>query len=414
MTVTINGTTGYTGPIGAIGDLSTTGNTTLGDASGDTLTINGSTTTFTQGTANGVAYLNGSKVLTTGSALTFDGTTFATTAVASFAAGSASAPALTRTGDTNTGIFFPAADTIAFAEGGVEAARFDSAGNLGIGTTSPAARLNVVDTQYALNAGGAAAFIRQSSAAGNNGIVVDVTSTPGAYIQDWRIANSSVVRIDASGNLLQGTTGVTGGLNGKVFNLFDTGTVRSIVQSTGTYAVYNIGSGGTSTTPTTAGYLLTDSSANTLTLASSTSTPLVFGTGGSERARITSGGAFVVGGTSVVNSAVITATKSGSSMGISSYSGSNNNTINTVATSSGSGGGLVVVSGVSFGSGQSFSRLYLAGVKVPGGATSVFSSAIASVGEAGVSFSFTESGGFVTCTASGLPTGAWTVMFLNC
>ncbi len=74
MTVTINGTTGYTGPIGAIGDLSTTGNTTLGDASGDTLTINGSTTTFTQGTANGVAYLNGSKVLTTGSALVFDGT----------------------------------------------------------------------------------------------------------------------------------------------------------------------------------------------------------------------------------------------------------------------------------------------------------------------------------------------------
>ncbi|NCX56782.1 MAG: hypothetical protein EBW87_06255, partial [Burkholderiaceae bacterium] len=73
MTVTINGTTGYTGPIGAIGDLSTTGNTTLGDASGDTLTINGSTTTFTQGTANGVAYLNGSKVLTTGSALVFDG-----------------------------------------------------------------------------------------------------------------------------------------------------------------------------------------------------------------------------------------------------------------------------------------------------------------------------------------------------
>ena len=74
MTVTINGTTGYTGPIGAIGDLSTTGNTTLGDAAGDTLTINGSTTTFTQGTANGVAYLNGSKVLTTGSALVFDGT----------------------------------------------------------------------------------------------------------------------------------------------------------------------------------------------------------------------------------------------------------------------------------------------------------------------------------------------------
>ena len=138
MTVTINGTTGYTGPIGAIGDLSTTGNTTLGDASGDTLTINGSTTTFTQGTANGVAYLNGSKVLTTGSALTFDGTTFATTAVASFAAGSASAPALTRTGDTNTGIFFPAADTVAVTTGGSERVRVDSSGNFGLGVTPSA------------------------------------------------------------------------------------------------------------------------------------------------------------------------------------------------------------------------------------------------------------------------------------
>ena len=54
------------------------------------------------------------------------------------AAGSASAPVITRTGDTNTGIFFPAADTIAFAEGGVEAMRLDSAGNLGLGVTPSA------------------------------------------------------------------------------------------------------------------------------------------------------------------------------------------------------------------------------------------------------------------------------------
>jgi hypothetical protein len=34
-------------------------------------------------------------------------------------------------------MFFPAADTIAFAEGGAEAMRIDSAGNVGIGTVSP-------------------------------------------------------------------------------------------------------------------------------------------------------------------------------------------------------------------------------------------------------------------------------------
>jgi len=64
-------------------------------------------------------------------------TTLSATGVTTVQAGTAAAPAITTTGDTNTGIFFPAADTIAFAEGGAEVARFDSAGNLGIGTTSP-------------------------------------------------------------------------------------------------------------------------------------------------------------------------------------------------------------------------------------------------------------------------------------
>lgn len=43
--------------------------------------------------------------------------------------GSATTPAIRGT-DANTGIFFPAADTIAFAEGGTECGRFNSSGNL--------------------------------------------------------------------------------------------------------------------------------------------------------------------------------------------------------------------------------------------------------------------------------------------
>jgi len=43
--------------------------------------------------------------------------------------GSAATPAIRGT-DANTGIFFPAADTIAFSTGGTEDARFNSAGNL--------------------------------------------------------------------------------------------------------------------------------------------------------------------------------------------------------------------------------------------------------------------------------------------
>jgi hypothetical protein len=46
------------------------------------------------------------------------------------ALGSASNPSLTFLGDTNTGIFSPAADTIAFSEGGVEALRINSSGTV--------------------------------------------------------------------------------------------------------------------------------------------------------------------------------------------------------------------------------------------------------------------------------------------
>jgi len=58
-------------------------------------------------------------------------------------AGTAAAPTFSQFTDTNTGIFFPAADTIAFAEGGVESMRIDSAGNVGIGTSAPTAMLDI-------------------------------------------------------------------------------------------------------------------------------------------------------------------------------------------------------------------------------------------------------------------------------
>jgi hypothetical protein len=59
---------------------------------------------------------------------------------ASFAAGTALLPSIARASDLNTGIFFPAADTIAFSEGGAERMRIDASGNVLVGkTTSNAA-----------------------------------------------------------------------------------------------------------------------------------------------------------------------------------------------------------------------------------------------------------------------------------
>jgi hypothetical protein len=93
--------------------------------------------------------INGTVGATTPAAGAF--TTLSATGVTTVQAGSAAAPAITTSGDTNTGIFFPAADTIAFSEGGVEAGRFDATGNFGLGATSLSAKFTVVGTGYSPN-----------------------------------------------------------------------------------------------------------------------------------------------------------------------------------------------------------------------------------------------------------------------
>ena len=98
----------------AAGTSSGTALVSTGDTNG-TLVIqtNGTTVAATFGT---------DQSLTLVGALTTSGAT-------TFAAGSAAAPSITTTGDTNTGIFFSAADTIDFTEGGAATGQFDSSGN---------------------------------------------------------------------------------------------------------------------------------------------------------------------------------------------------------------------------------------------------------------------------------------------
>jgi len=57
------------------------------------------------------------------------------TGVSLFRDGTVSAPAISNTGDSNTGIFFPAADEIAFTEGGAERVRIKNNGDLLVSKT---------------------------------------------------------------------------------------------------------------------------------------------------------------------------------------------------------------------------------------------------------------------------------------
>ena len=143
----------------------------------------------------------------------------AVTGATTFAAGSAAAPSITTTGDTNTGIFFPAADTIGFTEGGVEAARIDSSGNLGIGTSSwpSGQRLRVAGGDvglegqflYLVNANadiqmGAAQNAKITNTDSTNTLAI--ARTGASSIITFSTAGSERARIDSSGNLGLGVT----------------------------------------------------------------------------------------------------------------------------------------------------------------------------------------------------------------
>jgi hypothetical protein len=115
-------------------------------------------------------------------------TTLQATGVTTVQAGTLSDPAITTTGDTNTGIFFPAADTIAFTEGGVESMRITSAGDVGIGTSSPTTFGGFKSLELANSSGNAISLVTGTSV-----IAQTISSSTNSLVYTGTRSNHSLV-----------------------------------------------------------------------------------------------------------------------------------------------------------------------------------------------------------------------------
>jgi hypothetical protein len=222
--ININGTVGATtANTGAFTDLSASGAVTLSGA-----------------TANGVVYANGSKVLTTGSALTFDGSSLVGTGKFQSQVvrikDAAYSELYFSTGDTaGAGAFSyeHSTNSLGFYANSAEQMRLTSTG-LGIGTSSPSHKLVVQQSDTTAYAASSASLVEP--AGGTNTQILNVgsggfaslrfaalsgsysqgylgftntTGVGGAFVFGQRTGGSSYaeqMRLDSSGNLGLGVT----------------------------------------------------------------------------------------------------------------------------------------------------------------------------------------------------------------
>jgi hypothetical protein len=200
------------------------GSTTPAAVSATTLSASGNVT-LSGGTANGVAYLNGSKVVTSGSALTFSGQQFAISSLGDQIKISNSfggTQQLTISSNAAGSVFSSHDGTnfvpIVWQSNTVEQMRLTTTG-LGIGTSSPTAKLTVaggrlqVTGNTAPSSGTGIELFYDGTSAGALAFARGTGYIPLAFDgSDIRFNTSSTerARIDSSGDFLVGSTSSTG------------------------------------------------------------------------------------------------------------------------------------------------------------------------------------------------------------
>jgi hypothetical protein len=167
-----------TGTKGDYYQVSVAGNTAIDGISnwgvGDVIAFNGTTWQRIEGGAD----LNGVNLSVSG--------------VADFAAGTATDPSITTTGDTDTGLFFPAPNTVAVSTNGTEKARVTEDGTVLVGTTNQPIAPNrdgvVLVSRGLLSSAGSTSANRAGFWQSMFGLTGGVTATTGTVVFKFKSA----------------------------------------------------------------------------------------------------------------------------------------------------------------------------------------------------------------------------------